>query len=101
MLKYVNRLAKFRVMFAGWQLGTRSKGDPESDAVRDHREATLIARAELSALANLMIAKGVITKTEYAMQIEIEAQELIKMLEKRYPGFTATDDGLIIDASAA
>jgi hypothetical protein len=38
----LERLAKWRTLFAGWQLGTRPKGEPESDAVRDHREATLM-----------------------------------------------------------
>jgi hypothetical protein len=38
----LNRLCKWRAIFAGWQLGTRAKGDPESDAVRDHREVTIL-----------------------------------------------------------
>ena len=38
-----NRLTKWRSVFAGWQLGTRAKGDPECDAVRDHREVTISA----------------------------------------------------------
>jgi hypothetical protein len=32
----LNVLAKWRGLFAGWQLGTRPKGDPESDAVRSN-----------------------------------------------------------------
>lgn len=34
----LNILTKWRVLFTGWQLGTRPKGDPEGDAVREHRE---------------------------------------------------------------
>lgn len=49
----LNRLAKWRTVFAGWQLGTRARGDPESDAVRDHREATIMLRAEVNALTAL------------------------------------------------
>jgi len=41
----LNVLAKWRAHFSGWQLGTRPKGDPEGDAVRDHREATILLRA--------------------------------------------------------
>jgi hypothetical protein len=35
-VKALQKLAKWRLIFAGWQLGTRLKGDPECDAVRDH-----------------------------------------------------------------
>ena len=58
----MNRLAKWRSVFAGWQLGTRQIGDPESDAVRDHREVTLLLRAEQSALVLLLIEKGIFTE---------------------------------------
>lgn len=53
----LNKLTKWRMVFAGWQLGTRPKGDPECDAVRDHREATMIQRVEISALSRLLIKK--------------------------------------------
>ncbi len=92
------RLAKWRSWFAGWQLGTRLKGDPESDAVRDHREATLLHRAELSALAILLMDKGVFTQEEFVAQIEHEAELLAMYLEARFPGVRASADGLIIDA---
>ena len=51
----LNRLCKWRAIFAGWQLGTRAKGDPESDAVRDHREVTILLRAEASAMTGLLL----------------------------------------------
>lgn len=54
----MNKLAKWRSIFAGWQLGTRAKGDPESDAVRDHREATILLRAEVNALTACLIEGG-------------------------------------------
>jgi hypothetical protein len=64
-IDWLNRLAKWRTVFAGWQLGTRAKGDPESDAVRDHREATILQRAELTALTSLLIKKQIITAAEF------------------------------------
>lgn len=97
----LNRLAKWRTFLTGWQLGTRAKGDPESDAVRDHREATLILRAETTALANLLIEKGLITPAEYSAVIEREADLLEADLQKRFPGIRATAIGLTIDARAA
>lgn len=60
----LERLAKWRVLFAGWQLGTRSKGDPEADAVRDLQEARLMLRTEVTALTGLLLTKGVITEQE-------------------------------------
>ena len=95
----LNRLAKWRMVLAGWQLGTRPKGDPESDAVRDHREASLLMRAEGSALVALLIAKGVFTGEEWAAQLATEADELGKMLEQRFPGARATDDGITLDTA--
>lgn len=90
----VQRLAKWRVLLTGWQLGTRAKGDPEGDAVRDHREATLLLRAEMSALLTLLCDKGVITAGEFNAALEREANLLSADLSRRFPGIKATDDGL-------
>jgi hypothetical protein len=97
----LNRLAKWRTVFAGWQLGTRAKGDPESDAVRDHREATLLMRAELSALASLLIEKKVFTREEFDAACIVEADHLNDALAARFPGITATEYGLRIEPEAA
>lgn len=93
----MERLAKWRSLFTGWQLGTRLKGDPESDAVRDHREATLLLRAEVSALAMLLITKKLAAQDEVVAAIEAEAEQLNADLERRFPGVTATDEGLTLD----
>jgi len=100
-IDWVNRLGKWRTIFAGWQLGTRMKGDAECDAVRDHREATLIMRAELNALAQLLVDRGVFTAQEFSDQLNIEAERYCTTLSERFPGITATDDGLTMTAKAA
>jgi len=97
----LNRLAKWRAIFTGWQLGTRPKGDPESDAVRDHREATLILRAEVTALVDLLLKRGVFTEQAWAAAVEREANSLAALLSERFPGVTATDTGLDIDPARA
>jgi hypothetical protein len=97
----LNRLAKWRTVLAGWQLGTRPQGDPESDAVRDHRELSLLLRAEVAALAALLIAKGIFTVEEFTRQVAAEAELLERALEKRFPGARATDDGITIDFAQA
>lgn len=92
----MNRLTKWRTIFVGWQLGTRLKGDPESDALRDHREATIIMRAELSALTKLLIDKKVIGLDEWIREMTEEAEKLDLDYARRFPGIRATDYGIEI-----
>lgn len=101
MSNALNRLCKWRVLLTGWQLGTREKGDPEGDAVRDHREATLIHRAELSALTTLLIQKGVFTAEEFHAQLEKDADLCSERLSARFPGIRATDVGLEFNPAVA
>lgn len=96
----INRLAKWRTILAGWQLGTRAKTDRESAAVRDHREATLLLRAELSAVVSLLIEKKVFTRDEFFATCTAEADRLSETLSKRFPGITATDSGLRLTPEA-
>lgn len=100
-INWIERLGKWRMVFAGWQLGTRPKGDPESDAVRDHRELSMALRAEVSALTQLLVHKGVFTAEEYTEQVQQEARHLCRAYERRFPGFKATDTGMDIDAHIA
>lgn len=97
----LNILTKWRVLLTGWQLGTRAKGDPEGDAVRDHREATLVLRAEVSNLNHLLIGKGVFTHEEYLAGLETAAKQLDEDLATRFPGVTASESGLHIDTTRA
>lgn len=101
MFKALNRLGKWRKIFAGWQLGTRDDKDPEAAALRDHREATLILRAEVTALTNLLITTGVLKEQELQIAVAEEADHLSKQLEKLFPGFRAVDDGIVMDPRAA
>jgi hypothetical protein len=96
-MQALNRVAKWRTLFTGWQLGTRPKGEPESDAVRDHREVTILLRVEGSALIELLVRKGVITAKEWEAALEREANQLNSDYERRFPGVTAADHGLVMD----
>lgn len=93
-IDWLNRLAKWRSVFAGWQLGTRAANDPECQAVRDHREVTVLLRAEMNALVGVLIAKGIFTAEEFSVQLIEEAQRLCEAYEKAFPGFRATDVGI-------
>jgi hypothetical protein len=100
-IDWLQRLGKWRMVFAGWQLGTRPKGDPEGDAVRDDREVTMAMRAEINALTLLMIKKGVFTAEEFTEQLQEESRHLCEQYERRFPGFKATDDGMHMDLQIA
>jgi hypothetical protein len=99
-LKAMNQLSKWRAVFAGWQLGTRPKGDPECDAVRDHREVTILLRVETTVLAKLLIDKGICTLEEIQQAAIEEAGLLEKDYEKRFPGIRAFEDGIQYDRRA-
>ncbi len=100
-LKSIQRLCKWRSVFAGWQLGTRASSDPECQAVRDHREVTILLRAELTALTGLLIKKGVFTAEEFTVALGDEADCLDADYERRFPGIASTDDGIVYDQRAA
>lgn len=100
-MENLNLLAKWRSIFASWQLGTRLNSDPEMQAVKDHRECTIIMRAEITALAMLLEQKGVLTRAEFLAAVENEAVNLMKDYENRFPGAKATSMGMDIDMKKA
>ncbi len=93
-LAILNKLCKWRKFFASWQLGTRPDSDGESRAVRHHRETTILLRAELSALTELLIREGVITQPEFQNALEREAKQLDDDYEQAFPGWSSSADGL-------
>ena len=97
MMRALNRLAKWRTFFAGWQLGTRGTDDPECAAVRDAVDARLIMRVELNAITFLLIQKGVFTAEEFERTVEASAKQMNRDLEERFPGVRATDEGISIE----
>jgi Glutamate synthase domain 2 len=97
----LNRLTKWRNVFAGWQLGTRSKDDPECQAVKNHREVTILLRVETTAISKILIDKGICTLEEYQQASIDEAELLSKDYEKKFPGMKAFDDGIQYDIRAA
>jgi hypothetical protein len=97
----VHRLTRWKMVFAGWQLGTRPIGDPEADAVRDLRELSILLRAEVTTLTGLLIKAGVFTTAELDAALEEEAERLAADYARRFPGFVATNDGMHIDLGVA
>lgn len=85
------------MIFTGWQLGTRTEDDPEAQAVRDHREVTMLLRAEVNALVSLLLRKQAFTEKEWADELLRESELLCRNYEQRFPGARATDSGMRID----
>lgn len=90
----LNKLAKWRNVFASWQLGTRLDTDGECRAVKDHRELTILLRAEVSALTGLLIKKGLFTEAQWDTALADEAGMLDRDYEARFPGFSTSQDGV-------
>ena len=101
LTRALNKLAKWRSVFAGWQLGTRPDTDPECQAVRDHREVTMIMRAEINALTALLIDKGIMKSEDFRNQLIIDAELLDRNYELKFPGFKTNEYGVDIDVAKA
>jgi hypothetical protein len=97
----LEKLCKWRTLFTGWQLGTRPKGDPESDAVRDHREVTILMRAELNAVTAALCDSIPGFWENFQAHLLVEAELLDGAYEEKFPGVRATPEGLVLDARAA
>lgn len=93
----LQRLGKWRSVFAGWQLGTRPRGDGECEAVRDHREVTMLLRAEVTALTRILIETKVIDQVTLTRIVGEEAEYLSQAYEGKFPGAKAIDDGMSFD----
>lgn len=97
----LNKLCKWRSVLTGWQLGTRTLNDPEAQAVRDHRDATMMLRVEVTSLVSLLIEKKVFTVEEWSSMMEQEAGYLDKLYEAKFPGMQTTEFGVEYTLPAA
>lgn len=94
LVRALNKLCKWRAFFASWQLGTRTENDGELRAVKHQRELFILLRVDASALAGLLLKKGVVTQEEYQEAMLLEAKQLDHTYEEAFPGFRSTDDGM-------
>lgn len=99
--RVLNTLAKWRLVFAGWQLGTRPSSDPEAQAVRDQRELFMVMRVELNALTKCLLDAGVFSARDFTEQTVLEAEHLNAAYEQRFPGIKATETGIVYDLPLA
>jgi len=94
MLAALDQLAKWRRFFTSWQTGTRPADDGEAAAIRHHRELSILLRCEMSALAGLLLRKGVFTETEWRDALEAEAKQLDADYAAAYPGWSSAPNGM-------
>lgn len=94
LMSALEKLCKWRKFFASWQLGTTLDGDGEYKAVANHRELSILMRAELTALTGLLVRKGVFTQAEFRDALEAEAKQLDHDYEENYPGWRSTPHGM-------
>jgi hypothetical protein len=92
-----NRLCKWRKVLAGWVLGTRPDDDAAAAGMRDLQEVRLLLRAEVSAITNVLIDRGICTAEELTLRVADECDLLNEAMAARFPGIRATDEGLLID----
>lgn len=93
----LNRLCKWRSVFAGWKFGTADNKSGPVRCFRDQMDDRLVSRVELSAIAQLLIDKGVFTNEEFVDQLEIEANAMHGFLENKFEGARATSQGIAMD----
>lgn len=97
----LEKLAKWRSVYAGWRLGTRLSNDGESKYTRDLHEQILILRADCSALAFLvrdaLVATGMSEAAAHEKLQERmlqEVTELDRLQSLKFPGMSSTPDGI-------
>ncbi len=101
MNKVLNKVTKWRTLLAGWQLGTRPKEDPESQAVKDQRELLILLRIEMNALVILLQQSKVFSPEDWIDAVTKEAKIYDEGMENRFPGVSTSDQGLVFDGSRA
>jgi hypothetical protein len=97
----LNKICKWRSVFTGWLFGTRLMDDPGSKAARDLYDRLIVLRVESSAIAALLVKKGVFTAEEFTTSVYHEAELLDAAYEKAFPGFKSTPYGMQINIQVA
>lgn len=62
--------------------------------MRDHRELTIMLRAEVTAIVSVLTTAGITTPEKFTRQVEIEARALDELFEQRFPGISTCEIGV-------
>lgn len=100
MFAAADRLCKWRTVYAGWRLGTRSKEDGQSQYTRDLHEMLLLLRAEVSALTFAVRELALPEERLFELFLQ-EYTELDRLQSEKFPGFKSHQYGIDIDVAVA
>lgn len=95
--KALNKLAKWRTVFASRIMGTQTTEHVPTKALKEIVEGQLIMRAELNALLRHLTVNKMITNEQWLEAVKDEAITLDKLMEIRFPGITTSDQGVHFD----
>lgn len=97
----MEKLGKWRGLYAGWWFGTRRLDDSQAQAARDNFDRTIMLRCEMNAFTALCLKHGVFTPEEWQAQLLQEIETMDKALEAKWPGFRTSTDGLVMQPAVA
>jgi hypothetical protein len=92
----LERVCKWRMILAGWHLGTAPKTAPGVQAMRDLREVVMLMRMELNALTKVLIDHKLFGLPEFQFALKAEAEQTEIDMAERFPGMRAIDEGISI-----
>lgn len=93
-VNWVNRIRHWRTHIAQLVVGP-AHGTPPFAALEHMAEQQLLQRIETNAIVGILLTAGIVTKEDAGAIMQLEAQKLEAQLERRFPGFRATDEGII------
>ena len=96
-----NKLCKWRSVLVGWMIGSKGANVPGVQGYRDLIDRSLLLRAEIDALCQLLLRKGLMTAAEFDAALAESALAYDQMLEHRFPGYSTTMDGVRINPQVA
>lgn len=101
MMKAAKRLRQFGRLAAGRMFGTLANTDGRYLAVVDEWERSLFTRAEMNAVARILIDKGIISTAEWTAAVVEEYRHLADAMEKGWPELRVTETGIDVHDLAA
>lgn len=90
----LSKLCKWRSLLTGWHLGPLPAKAPGVQAMRSMQDFRLIIQAEVAAVMNLLVLKGLVTEAEMNHAIAAAAGELDEIMAAQFRGYRTTPEGL-------
>lgn len=95
------RLRQFGRLAVGRLFGTQPNTSGRYKAIVDEWERSLFTRAEVNALARILIEKRVVSSPEWAATVVEEYRALADAMQKQWPELTTDEVGIHVHDPAA